>query len=363
MVIQTLLVYISLTLLLYFAARYSAEKNTLFFIVSAIAVYSVVFGLRSGVGMDFWSYKRWYDDALLGIGSYDHLEPGFRFLMDICAAASLPFSFFLGVVAFIQLLLVFLAVRPFRDAYPFLALVFMLGGIWLSYANGLRQQLAFCIFAYSVHFIADRKWIRYYLCIALAIMFHTSAVFLLPLYPLYIFSDGWVRRKWIVLGLLVAVLLASGTSAVNFIAGYADGLAAYLGYDIYFNDDYELTRTVERGLGYWINLSISVCLIYFGDQVKSYYGSRTVNIIYDLFCFGVLWKYLFIGSLIFSRVNYYFLGFEYIFAALTLAAMSRTFTLKKAVLLSLYGLVFIAIMFRMRTNTAMFMFNWQNVFI
>ena len=51
MVIQTLLVYISLTLLLYFAARYSAEKNTLFFIVSAIAVYSVVFaGVDRGIG-------------------------------------------------------------------------------------------------------------------------------------------------------------------------------------------------------------------------------------------------------------------------------------------------------------------------
>lgn len=363
MVIQTLAIYVFITLLLYIAARYSEEKNTFFFITAAVAIYAVIFGLRSGVGMDFWSYKRWYDDALLGVTGYDHIEPGFRLMMSACASVRLPFSFFLGLVAFLQLILIFLSVRKFKESYPFLALVFMLGGIWLSYANGLRQQLAFCIFAYSIQFIADRKWFRYYICIVVAMLFHTSAVILVPLYPFYVFRDSWFRRPGVQFALLFAVLLVSGSSVARYVSVYVDTIAGYLGYDIYFNDDFELTHTVSRGLGYWINLSLSICLISFGKEVKEYYDNRLVSIMYDLFYFGVLWRYLFIDSLIFSRVNYYFSGFEYIYAALALAALWPKANMKKVVLLSLYGMVFIAIMFRMRTNTAFFMFNWQNVLL
>lgn len=363
MVAQTLLIYSFLTILLFLAARLSSERNTSFFIICAVLVYSAIFGLRSGVGMDFWSYKQWYDNALLGIRSYDHIEVGFRILMDTCASMHLPFSFFLGLIAFVQLLLVFLSVKQFKDTYPFLALVFMLGGIWLSYANGLRQQLAFCIFAYSVQFIACKDWIRYYICIFVAILFHTSAVLLVPVYPLYMLRNEWFKRKWLQLGLLAAVLVCSNSNMIDMIAAHVDSFAGYLGYDMYFGEGYSLTQTVRIGLGYWINLSVSISLILFSKDVKYFYGNRLVNIIYDLFYFGVIWRYLFISSQVFSRINYYFAGFEYIYAALTLAALWPERDMRKYILLSLYVIVFAAIMFRMHTNTALFMFNWQNILL
>ena len=362
-VMQTLAVYGFLTVTLWTGARYSSGKRTMFFLICAVTVYAVLFGLRSGVGMDFHSYERWYDDAALGIDSYVHLEPGFRFLMNVCASSHLPFAVFLGIIAFVQLYLVFRSVRPFDQAWPFLALTFMLGGIWLTYANGLRQQLAFCMFAYSLRFIADRKWLKYYLCIAVAILFHNSAFILFLIYPFYVFRDEWFRRPWLQLAVLAFVLTFSNLPVAEYMAGRLDTIAGFLGYDIYFTDGFELTQTVRRGLGYWINLSVSVCLILWSREVKSHYNDRLVSIMYDLFCFGVLWRYLFIDSLVFSRVNYYFGGFEYIYAALTLAVLCNKSDMRKILLIALYGMVFIAIMFRMQTNTALFMFNWQNVLL
>ena len=360
---QTLTVYGFLTVSLWTAARYSAARKTGFFLICAVAVYAVVFGLRSGVGMDYYSYQRWYDDASLGIQSYAHLEPGFRLLMNACASMHLPFSFFLGLIAFIQLYLVFRSVRPFDEAWPFLALTFMLGGIWLSYANGLRQQLSFCIFAYSLRYIAGRRWLKYYLCVAIAMLFHDSAVILLLVYPFYVFRNEWFKRRWLQLALLAAVLAFSNLSLAEYMSGRLDALAGFLGYDIYFNDSFELTQTVRRGLGYWINLAVSVCLILWSGDVKRHFGDRLVYVMYDLFYFGVLWRYLFIDSIVFSRVNYYFGGFEYIYAALTLAALWNERDMRKFLLLALYGMVFIALMYRMNTNTALFMFNWQNAVI
>lgn len=52
---QTLAVYGFLTVSLWTAARYSADRKTGFFLICAVAVYAVVFGLRSGVGMDYYS--------------------------------------------------------------------------------------------------------------------------------------------------------------------------------------------------------------------------------------------------------------------------------------------------------------------
>lgn len=362
-VMQTLAVYGFLTISLWTSARYSTEKRNMFFLICAVALYAVLFGLRSGVGMDYYSYQRWYDDAVLGIGSYVHLEPGFRLLIDACASMHLPFSFFLGLIAFAQLFLVFRSVRPYDEVWPFLALTFMLGGIWLTYANALRQQLAFCIFAYSLRFIADRRWLKYYICIAVAMLFHNSAFILLFVYPFYMFRNEWFRRTRLQLAILVAVLVFSNLSLAEYMSGRLDAAAAFLGYDIYFSDGFELTQTVQRGLGYWINLAVSICLILWSREVKLHFNDRLVNVIYDLFYFGVLWRYLFIDSIVFSRVNYYFGGLEYIYAALTLSALWNRSDMRKVVLLALYGMVFIAIMFRMQTNTALFMFNWQNALI
>ena len=362
-VIQTIAVYGFLTVSLWTAALQSSQRKTQFFLLCAVAAYAVVFGLRTGVGVDFHSYERWYDDALLGISSYGHLESGFRFLMDACASARLPFSFFLGIIAFVQLFLVFRSVRPYGGAWPFLALTFMLGGIWLTYANGLRQQLAFCIFAYSLRFMADKNMIGYYICIAVAMLLHTSAFLLLFVYPFYMFKDQWFTRRSVQVCLLVAVLAFSEFSLAERLSGYLDSIAGFLGYEIYFEDGFELTQTVRKGVGYWINLSLSVCLVLWGGEVKAHYNDRLVSIMYDLFYFGVLWRYLFIDSIVFSRVNYYFGGFEYIYAALTLAALWEVRDMRRLLLLALYGMVFIAIMFRMDTNTALFMFNWQNALI
>ena len=230
---QTLAVYGFLTISLWTSARYSTEKRNMFFLICAVALYAVLFGLRSGVGMDYYSYQRWYDDAAMGIGSYVHLEPGFRFLIDACASMHLPFSFFLGFIAFAQLFLVFRSVRPYDEAWPCLALTFMLGGIWLTYANALRQQLAFCIFAYSLRFIADKSWLKYYICIAVAMLFHNSAFILLFIYPFYVFKNEWFRRMWLHLAILVVVLVFSNLSLAEYMSGRLDALAAFLGYDIF----------------------------------------------------------------------------------------------------------------------------------
>lgn len=360
MVLQTLLLYILLTVLLYIAAKQSFQRNTFVFVAAAVFCYAVIFGLRSGVGVDFWGYKGWYNDAMLGLNTYDHIEPGFKFLLNASAALRLPFSFFLFLIAFLQLILVFAALSKFKSVYKALAITFMLGCVWLTYANGLRQQLAFCIFAYSLQFVADRKLFKYFICVVLASLFHTSAVILVLIYPLFAFKEDYFKRIWVQFGLLTAALVISQYSLASDAMRSLEGLGKLLGYDVYFKEEFELTEKVRIGLGFYINLLIDIVLVFTSTKVKKFYNNRYVMILYSLFFIGVLWYYVFLDSLLLQRINYYFIGFKYIYAAFAINALVKSRDLKYLVICLLYFAVFVATMYRMEDNTALFMFNWQN---
>ena len=361
MVIQTILIYLILTIVLYFASK-SAEQNNKFLpIVGAIFLYAVIFGLRTGVGVDFWGYKEWYDIAVAGFDVNSDTEVGFNLLIKTCVNLGLPFSVFLFNVAFIQLLLVYLSVKPYKPAYSMLALTFMLGCIWLTYANGLRQQIAFCIFAYSIQFIADRSIIKHYLCILIACLFHSSAILLVIFYPLFLLRAEFFHKLSIQYILLGISLMLSTMSIVSNIVVPLEQFAEVLGYGYYFdNKEIEFSEDVHIGLGFFINLLLAIFIIYNSNFVKGYYKHPFVSIIYDLLFIGIIWQYVFIDSHLFSRINYYLLGFQYIFAALSLAALRKTRPYQYYIILGLYILIFIATLYRMKDNTALFVFNWQD---
>lgn len=360
MVIQTLLIYLLLILVLYLASKSAEQNNEFFIIVVAVLFYAIIFGLRSGVGVDFWGYKEWFDYSAAGFGAYKNMEPGFNLLINLCVRLGLSFSFFLGLIAFCQLLLIYMAVKPYKSVYSMLALTFMLGCVWLTYANGLRQQLAFCIFAYSLHFISQKSGIKYYLCVLIACTFHTSALLLVIFYPIFTFRQEWFRHRSIQFTLLMFALILSSMSLVTSLIDPVEQLANVLGYGHYFDmDDSQLSHEINIGIGFFINLILTICLIYNSASVKKYYNNSFVNNIYDLFFIGVIWQYVFIDSMLMSRINYYMLGFQYIWGALSLTVLAKTNRNQYYIILGLYILVFIAVLYRMNENTALFMFNWQ----
>ena len=360
MVFQTLIVYISLSIILYFASK-RAESAGLNQLIIAMVVYAVIFGLRLGVGVDFWGYKQWYDLAYAGLGVNDNSELGFNLLIKICVALGMPFSVFLTIIAFMQIYLIFLSIKPYKSVYPMLALTFMLGCIWLTYANGLRQQLAFCIFAYSIQFISNKSLLKHYACIILACAFHSSAILLVPFYLLFYLRIEWFKNIGIQLVLFVIALIASTMSIVTNLVEPVEQFAELLGYGYYFNNSkYEFATEVHIGIGYFINLFVVLIIIVNSNYVKRFYDNSFIRIIYDLFFIGVLWHYIFIDSQLFSRINYYFYGFQYIFAAFSLVALRQKRRVCFYLLLILYILIFIATLYRMSENTSLFVFNWQH---
>lgn len=81
-------------------------------------------------------------------------------------------------------------------------LVFLFLGNITRYENIVRQGVSMGIFFYSFKYIKGEKFMKYLICTALAISFHTSAVILIPYYFLVKFAQR-IKPPVIISGLLL----------------------------------------------------------------------------------------------------------------------------------------------------------------
>lgn len=370
--LQTYIVYIVLFIMMLFLSILASERKESTLLTVAIFVYSIIFGMRYGVGVDHLSYLTEYLHISYGHEiTFDDTEIGYRYIRNSLAKIGFHYTIFFALIAFIQLWLVFKTVKKNPTIYPYLVATFFLGCIWLTYSNGLRQQLAFCIFAYSLLYINNKKQLPiHYLLLLLAYSMHTSALILVVVAPLLLVKKDWFSNVKIQSTiLLVAIIIGKLPQMETWLfslegnLGIFESLMEESGYNEYFgydDGDRIFKDSGQGGLGYYISLLINFIIIWYSSKVKKYNeNNEIVTYIYNLGYIGIVLYYLFINSAMIGRINYYFYGFVYIFGAYTLHYLyhknKKTFVL----LIVLYGLTFIAHMYRMYDNTAAFYFFWQ----
>ncbi|MCW3462077.1 EpsG family protein [Chitinophaga nivalis] len=182
-------------------------KTFLLFFAFAILVFFA--GLRYNTGPDWRDYNNFfneifplYDFGRTSPAVREILEPGFIALVSFFKTIVNHNQFvFLGL-AFTSLTLVFLRIKEYS--------LFPLATVFCYYMYGypdnfsiLRQVLSISIFFWSVKYIVNKNYIKYYVCVILACCFHNSALILFPLY--FILNKRW-KSKYILLAFLIAIL-------------------------------------------------------------------------------------------------------------------------------------------------------------
>ena len=186
----------------------------------------VMFGLRHySVGVDSSTYAYRYE-TLTELGVF---EKGFVWLIKglhfICSQYT---CLFLTTSAIIWVgLLTFY--KKYTNSYWLAIFLFCaLGGINTVANNCMRQGIAIIIFLWALPFALQKKWILYFLSIGLAILFHRSAVFVLPIYFLIQLKFKW----WKIIPLIVSFA---------FVLSFAEVITNYL-----FSDYERYLVEVER---------------------------------------------------------------------------------------------------------------------
>lgn len=144
-----------------------------------------------------------YAEAYLGAvtSSSDGWEPGYMLLMAVSRFFHFGAPLFLSIAAcivnYFYVDLVYKSNRPVATM-----LVFLISFVFAQEANLVRQSIAIAIFLFSIQYLEDKDFKRYFLSVVIASMFHTSAWILLPLI-FFCFIDLSKRSKIILYGLYV----------------------------------------------------------------------------------------------------------------------------------------------------------------
>ena len=361
--VESFVIYVTLIFVSVGLAEIARRSRQFGFVVYAIVLYAMLFGVRYDVGVDYLQYLFAYQQPEDSF-EITRMEIGFRSIVLTFKAMGLHFTLFFAFVAFLQLFLVFRSVKKVPDVYPFLMASFMLACIWLSYANLLRQALSMAFFVMSLYYTDKKKIILTYLFILLAMLMHKSAMILVVFYPLFAIKRVWFSNVKIQVVLFLIALILSNVSLLDTFSEALDNVAAFLGYDYYMDDSYEEFREnadLRIGLGFFINAAVNLFLILFSNKVKEEYKNSYLPIAYNLYFIGVLLNAVFIRSQMIGRMNYYFYGLNYIVGGFTLAYLYKRNKFAFAALLVLYVSVFVATLYRMEENTSLFKFFWDYV--
>lgn len=363
--LQTICVYILLLVLMLISFKKVSKTNKLRYAIGGILAYALMAGLRYGVGVDFFNYLEYYEYfRKSGIPLVNH-EIGFQYLTNLIASLDLHYSYYFGIIAFLQIFLITLVIKDDKKIFPYIAYTFVLGCIWLSYCNGLRQIIAFCIWALSIQFIVKKKILLHYILILLAFTFHSSALLLIIFYPIFQKRQEWFANIKIQLLLLIISLGMMMTNYIQNFISMIEHILILSGYESYTRDYYSnmvMSESLSIGIGFFLTLTINIIIICQNNNIKKWLNNIFFTIIYNLYFIGVLIKYAFISSQLVNRLNYYFLGFDYIIASYCMYYFYKQNRRFFYILIILYIFLFIGTMYRMEENTSLYIFNFQQEF-
>lgn len=161
-----------------------------------ILMFLFFFGLRGYLDTDFAVYYPLYEDTPT-IFQFDkilkfitenkntdinRIESGFKIFFILLKTITSNYYFVQFVSTLIDVLFLNYFFKKYSSQYALsFILFFIFSGIILE-INLLRNIKSIFVFLYSLQYIKERKIIKYYLCMAVALLLHTSAIFFLPMY-------------------------------------------------------------------------------------------------------------------------------------------------------------------------------------
>ena len=287
-----------------------------------ILAYTLVFGCRYYVGVDYPAYLDIYENWNTNESFHsnqDHsllsrLEPAFLVLIFLTRIFNSPVVFF-SLIAFIQIFFIYKAYQhtPLVLSYAFIAFV-CTGMAMIHFQNGLRQYIAIPIFMYAFKYIINRNPLRYFFWITIAVLFHKSAAILYFIYFICAYrSTPYFKSAIIQCSLLTLSLVLAFFDITSSITDKMDALLIMTNYEIYSNSEALVGNSKNVSIIMLLQFCIYILFASLRKQVTEYYkNDKYFPYIYDLFFISTCLSFVFFRSLIIVRILRYFTSFEFI---------------------------------------------------
>lgn len=292
----------------------------------SIFIFVLISGLRYDVGTDYFSYLSEYNRVLVGLDFSRDFEIGFEALTRGLSAWGLSPFFYFALWSFLQISLLYYALRGYKFLYPFLILILVLSGGYHMWMNGIRQSIALMFYLLSLVYVSEKRFYKFVFSIFLGYLFHKSLIVFLPFY--FFLKNGIdyfpnVKVQFV----LIVISFFVGTTLFSLLSPYVNPFLNFIGYS---SLDYEarLAGQMVDGVRGWgprriIAFCMNLMVVLFSKQTKKSYNDKFYFILYNIFFIGLLLELLFFRSSEMMRLFYYFTGFNFILQAFLLAYLFR----------------------------------------
>lgn len=215
------------------------EREILFFFITIIFI--CVSGFRFDVGADFASYYNNFDYyATDSLNIFENNEIGIRVIARISRKIGNSPQIYIFLCAAITIIMFMITIKKYSEVAVMSLMLYIFLGMFLGSFNAMRQYLAVAIVFFSIKYILESNWKLWVISIAIAFLFHTSAIFMLPIYWLVRMKN---RRRFLLILSIMAIMAFFSYdqifSMIDSIKGNMDGTTSER---IYAQNDVSIFR-------------------------------------------------------------------------------------------------------------------------
>lgn len=312
------------------------------------ASFTLVFlflALRYNFGNDYKGYLK----AFLKFNTYsnfnffdnkNHFEPGWIFLNRVFK----PLGFFAmtAVLAAFNCIIYYRVIKKYIPIELYWLAVFLYifsPGFMLTHSSAMRQSIAIGLFIFSIDYLYKKDAIRYFLCIGLASLIHTSALILVPVY-LMGFLNWRIKliSGVIIISLFISIFAFQNYFSINlneFISGY------FQKYEIYKGG-----VKLSSGLGFVYSTILFALILYYAR-----FQQQETDLLFKLSIISFLFIPLSFIILMTGRVAMYFAPATIIVYPILLINIKKP----------IYKTIFISVLLFMTTNS-FFQFFYSDIY-
>jgi len=177
-------------------------QNSKFSFFVALLFLLFLSGLRYEVGMDWHAYLGFYNDITF---TYEHVEIGYSLLNDLFSTLGFNYNVFLFGISLITLFFIYKVGINLKYKLIFLFIYFSDLFLYLN-LSGMRQGIAIAITLFSIKYIIEKKPIHFFITVALATLFHWTAMIFIFAYYVYRY-EGTLKKNILIMLSFVLCLL------------------------------------------------------------------------------------------------------------------------------------------------------------
>ena len=291
------LVYFSaLALLFFFLFPILVNKNDIivkkYYVainyIFPIMMVTLLFGLRYGVGDDFFSYKSLYENFEMESSRLEYL---YSLLATLLRNLNFPYYMMNTVIILLTFVFIYLFLNKvnFIDRRIVLFFYFVCGFL-IKALNIQRHAVAIAIFLYALTYLYKRNFLAYSFFLIIAAGFHISILSLLPFYvvfPFFLKKKTYLIQNRILLVIITILIMLFHKNIFSYFMDNILQIVSLTPYGLHGIWIFMDIAGTGSGVGIILTFVSGIICILYSDKLYIAYN-KYFGMLFFMFLFG-LW--------------------------------------------------------------------------